>query len=224
MATKLAMTVTVKAIDSQRWICRTHVFQFIETSCEDEPKRNAADSINPRQHLLQICEELLPSVPGAAKSLLLIRPKTRLLHAQESPRARWRERKGHLALQIVGRILVRKIPGVGQRLVRLDGEHLAIQHAAPVSAKIETVTHGRLEVVLHQPLLDQMRLRERAPDLFRRMRDLAFDNDRARFGRSFVHWSILLSRSSRSSNRLCQKPAIWLVQSVSGAKARSCAL
>jgi hypothetical protein len=28
MATKLAMTVSVKAIDSQRWICRTHWLHF----------------------------------------------------------------------------------------------------------------------------------------------------------------------------------------------------
>ena len=59
------------------------------------------------------------------------------------------------------------------------------RHAAPVSAKIEAVTHGWLEVVLHQPLLDQVWLRERAPDLFRRIRDLTFDNDGARFGRRF---------------------------------------
>ncbi len=117
-----------------------------------------------------------------------------------------------------------KIPGVGQRLVRLDGEDLAVQHAAPVSAKVETVTHDWLEVVLHQPLLDQVWLRERAPDLLRRMRYLAFDNDGERFGRVFVHWSILLSRSSRWSNRFSQNPAIWLVQSISGAKAPSCAL
>jgi hypothetical protein len=30
MATKLAMTVTVKAIDSQRWVCRIQVFQFTQ--------------------------------------------------------------------------------------------------------------------------------------------------------------------------------------------------
>jgi hypothetical protein len=30
------MTVTVKAMDSQRWICRTQLFQLNETSCEDE--------------------------------------------------------------------------------------------------------------------------------------------------------------------------------------------
>src|SRR5437899_13010112 len=44
--------------------------------------------------------------------------------------------------------------------------------------------------------LDQVWLRERAPDLFRRKRNLSFDNDRKRFGRGFAHWSILLRRSS----------------------------
>src|SRR5437660_11279570 len=28
-ATMLTMTATVKAMDSQRWVCRTHLFQFI---------------------------------------------------------------------------------------------------------------------------------------------------------------------------------------------------
>jgi hypothetical protein len=28
----LAMTVTVKAMDTQRWICRIHLFQFNGTS------------------------------------------------------------------------------------------------------------------------------------------------------------------------------------------------
>src|SRR5207253_8754886 len=115
------------------------------------------------------------------------------------PGSRWGERKGHHTLQIVGRIVVCKIPSVGQHFVRLDGEDLAIQHAAPVSAKIETMTHDWLEVVLHQPLLHQVWLRERAPDLFRRMRHLPFDNDGARFGRGIDHWSILLSRPSRWS-------------------------
>jgi hypothetical protein len=50
------------------------------------------------------------------------------------------------------------------------------------------------------------------------------ERDRERFGRCFVHWSILFSKSSRWSNRLCQNPAIWLVQSISGAKAPSCAV
>src|SRR5215472_16107364 len=32
MATRLTMTATVKAIDSQRWVWRTHLFQFNSTS------------------------------------------------------------------------------------------------------------------------------------------------------------------------------------------------
>ena len=35
-ATKLTMKPTVKAMDSQRWVCRTNVFQFKGTSSEDE--------------------------------------------------------------------------------------------------------------------------------------------------------------------------------------------
>ena len=31
-ATMLTMTATVKAMDSQRWVCRTHLFQFNGTS------------------------------------------------------------------------------------------------------------------------------------------------------------------------------------------------
>src|SRR5208337_2148831 len=110
-----------------------------------------------------------------------------------------------------------------QRFVRLDRQDLTV-NSSPVCAKIETVTHDRLEVVFHQPLLDQVWLGESGPDLFRRKGYLPFDNDGKRFGRGFAHWSILLRRSSSWSNRLCQKPAIWLVQSISGAKAPSCAL
>src|SRR5262244_709119 len=113
-------------------------------------------------------------------------------------------------LETIGR------PRVRQRFVRLDCQDPTVD-AAPVCAKIETVAHDRFEVVLHEPLLDQVWLCEGAPDLFRRKRDLAFDNDRERFDRSIGHWSILLSRSSRWSNQLCQNPAIWLVQSISGA-------
>src|ERR1700737_4175332 len=34
----LTMTATVKAMDSQRSVCRTHLFQFNVTSSEDEPE------------------------------------------------------------------------------------------------------------------------------------------------------------------------------------------
>src|SRR6202048_2213656 len=174
-------------------------------------------SVYPRQDLLQVCKELLPPVLGALVGLLLIRPEARLLHAQVGPRARRGESPSDYTLETIGR------PRVRQRFVWLRRQDLTV-NSAPVCAKIETVAHDRLEVVLHEPLPDQVWLRERAPDLFRRKRYLPFDNDGERFGRSIGHWSILLSRSSSWSNRLCQKPAIWLVQSISAAKAPSCAL
>src|SRR5260221_1743912 len=156
-------------------------------------------SLYPRQDLLQVCKELLPPVLGTLVGLLLIRPEARLLHAQVGPRARRGESPSDDTLETIGR------PRVRQRFVRLDCHYLTVD-SAPVCAKIETVVHDRLEVVLHQPLLDQVWLRERAPDLFRRIRYLPFDNYGERFGRGFAHWSILLSRSSRWSNRL-GKPA-----------------
>src|ERR1700719_2057229 len=116
-------------------------------------------SIYTRQYLLQRREELLPPVLGALVGLLLIRPEARLLHAQAGPGARRGERPGDDTLETIGR------PRVRQRLVRLDGLDLTID-SAPVRAKIETVADDRLEIVLHQPLLDQVRLGERAPDLF----------------------------------------------------------
>src|SRR5258708_5179216 len=156
-------------------------------------------SLYPRQDLLQVCKELLPPVLGALVGLLLIRPEARLLHAQAGPHAPRGDRPS------AGTPATICPPRVRQRFVRLDCPDLSVERA-PVCVKIETVVHDRLEVVLHQPLLDQVWLRERAPDLFRRKSYLPFDNDGERFGRSIVHWSILLSRSSRWSNRLV-KPA-----------------
>jgi hypothetical protein len=46
-ATTLTMTAAVKAMESQRWICRTHLCQFNATSFEDEPKRIGADAWPP---------------------------------------------------------------------------------------------------------------------------------------------------------------------------------
>ena len=39
MATMLTMTARVKAMESQRWVCRIHLFQFNRTSFEIRPKR-----------------------------------------------------------------------------------------------------------------------------------------------------------------------------------------
>src|SRR4029450_4400405 len=169
-------------------------------------------SIYPRQDLLQVCKELLPPVLGALVGLLLIRPEARLLHAQVGPRARRGESPSSDSLETIGR------PRVRQRFVRLDCQDLTVDRP-PGRAKIERVGHDRLEIVFHQPLLDQVWLGESAPDLFRRISYLTFDNDGARFGRCFVHWSILLSRSSRLSNRLCQNPVsqagTWIFVDVS---------
>src|SRR5690606_10837005 len=116
----------------------------------------------------------------------------------------------------------------GQCPVLLDFENFAVHHhvdlGGGLSAEIEPMPFFGFEIVLHQPLLQKVRLGQRAPYLVGRMRDLAFDDDGAEFGRCVGHWSILLSRSSRSSNRLSQKPVIRLVQSASGASASSCAL
>src|SRR5260370_13447008 len=117
-----------------------------------------------------------------------------MIHAKVGHSARRGESPSDDTLETIGRRRVR------QRFVRLDCHHLTVD-SAPVCAKIETVVHDRLEVVLHEPLLDQVWLRERAPDLFRRKSYLPFNNDGERFSRRFVHWSILLSRSPRRSNR-----------------------
>src|SRR5580692_11406843 len=174
------------------------------------------------QKLIEVAEEFLPAGTGAAESLSLLRSEAGLLDAQMRAGAGRCQRERHHASEIVGRIVVGKVPGVGQRLVGLDGEHLAIEHAAPFAAELETVTDLGLEIVLHQPLLDQMRLGQRAPEFFQRKRELAFDDHGACFGSGL--WSILFSKSSSLSNRFCQEPAIWLVQSINGASAPSCAL
>ena len=71
MATKLAMTATVKAIDTQRWICRTQLFQFNGTSSENEPKR--IGSWDPRKQVDELPAHHLPAVTRAAEVLLLVR-------------------------------------------------------------------------------------------------------------------------------------------------------
>jgi hypothetical protein len=45
-ATMLTMTATVKAMDSQRWVCRTHLFQFNVTSSEDEAEAGSGTPTN----------------------------------------------------------------------------------------------------------------------------------------------------------------------------------
>jgi hypothetical protein len=71
--------------------------------------------------------------------------------------------------------------------VRLDRKNLAIEHSAPLAAQIEPMAYDGPEVVLHEPLLDQMRLGERTPDLLGRKGDVPFDDDGARFGSGCIH-------------------------------------
>src|SRR3981081_2609685 len=113
-----------------------------------------------RKQLLQGRKDLLPPALGALVGLLLIRPEARLLHAQMGPRARRGESPSDDTLETIGR------PRIRQRFVRLDCLDLTVD-SAPVCAKIETVADDRLEVVLHEPLLDQVRLRARAHNIFR---------------------------------------------------------
>src|SRR5579863_4084142 len=143
-----------------------------------------------RQYLFQGTKEFRPSSLCTMIRLLLIRPEARLLHAQAGSRARRGESPSDDALE------TERLPLIRQRFVRLDFQDLTVD-SAPICAKIESMVHERLEVVLHQPLFDQMRLSESAPDLFRRMRQIAFDDDGERFGRFLAHQSILFNRSSR---------------------------
>src|ERR1700730_12072433 len=112
-----------------------------------ECRRQTAVSVCPRQDLFQVCKELLPPALGALVGLLLIRPEARLLHAQVGPRARRSESPSDDTLEAIGR------PGVRQNLIQLDCHYLTVD-SAPVCAKTETVVHDRLEIVLHEPLLD----------------------------------------------------------------------
>src|SRR5580700_7434196 len=138
--------------------------------CSPASSLFAAVSVQPCGHPFKGREELLPPALGALVGLLLIRPEARLLHAQVGPRARWGESPSDDTLETIGR------PRVRQRFVRLDCHYLTVD-SAPVCAKIETVVHDRLEVVLHEPLLDQMTLRERPPNFFRRMGQVPFDDN-----------------------------------------------
>src|SRR4029077_7489718 len=117
--------------------------------------RHEQSSIYPRQDLLQVGKEPWPPVLGALAGLPLIRPETRLLHAQVGPRFRRGESPSDDTLETMGR------PRVRQRFVRLDDKDLTVD-SAPVCAKIETLAHDRIKVFFREPLLDQVWLRERA--------------------------------------------------------------
>ena len=82
------------------------------------------------------------------------------------------------------------VPAIGELLVGFDDQNFGIDYAVPIGhgcgAEIEPMAHDGLEVVVHQPLLDQRTLRESAPDLLRRVRQFFLDHQRAR-SQSLVH-------------------------------------
>ena len=138
-------------------------------------------------------------------------------------------------------------PTVGESRVRLDQEDFTVDDSAPVGdgrgAEAETMVYGGLEIIFHQPLLDESALGEGAPDFLRGMRHVAFDDEGACLGRRLGgclgerlggclgrrlcrvgHLSILFSRFSSWSNRSRQNAPYWLIQSTRGARACGCAL
>src|SRR6266852_4294263 len=185
MATKLAMTVTVKAMDSQRWVCRTHSFHFTGTSSEDEPKADRAHvpsrprasigSWDPREQVDDLPAHHLPAVARATKVLLLVRFEARLHEGQAGARRRGREREGHDGVQHVA-----DDPRVAELPMRFDLEDPAVYDAVPpgVRLRLERERGPRLELELddgQEPLGEQHGVGDRAPHLLRRMMQIEFE-------------------------------------------------
>src|SRR5262252_1807364 len=165
-------------------------------------------SVEPRDHPFQPANETLPPVTRTLVEALVFRPEARLLHAHEDAALCRRQRPGNDGPQSVRCLLAGRVPAIGEPFTGFHDQNLA-DDAVPLwhrlGAEIESVAHDRLEIVLHQPLLDQRTLREGAPYLFRRVRHFSFNDERTRgggFGRGCAHWSILLSESARVLKRL----------------------
>src|SRR5262245_7323809 len=127
MATKLAMTVTVKAMDTQRWICRIQWLQFNGTSLEDQPRERRAStgSLDPGEQVDELSAHHLPAVAGAGEVLLLVRLEARLHDEEPRPRRRRREREGHDGVEEGDAPCVAELP------VRFDLEKPAVHDAVP---------------------------------------------------------------------------------------------
>src|SRR5688572_902869 len=52
---KVTMTLTVKMMDSQRWICRSHLFQFTGIFSRDEPEAGRASIRSAHPHSASTC-------------------------------------------------------------------------------------------------------------------------------------------------------------------------
>src|SRR4051794_34422979 len=164
-------------------------------------RTHASPSRQPRRYPLEAGEVPLPAVGRALVVPLILGPEAGLLHADVDATLRRRQRPGDDGPQPVGRLLARGVPAVGEPLAGFDDQHLAVDHAVPVrqwrGAEAELVADDGLEVIPHQPLLEQRALREGAPDLLRRLRHLPLDDEGTRGGGWGGHWAILLRRGAR---------------------------
>src|SRR6185436_815820 len=178
-----AMTATVKTMDSQRWICRTHLFQFNGTSSENEPEaeralRASIGSLDPCEQLDELLAHQFPAVARAAEFLFLVRPEARLHEGQARARGRGREREGHDGVDVH----VADNPGVAELPMRFDLDEPAIHGAVPTGIwlRLERERRPRLELELddgQEPLREQYRVGERAPHLLRRVMQIEFERN-----------------------------------------------
>src|SRR6516165_1476009 len=164
------MTVTVKAMDTQRWICRIQLFQFKGTSPEDEPEADwahSAASWEPREQIDELPAHHLPAVARATEVLLLVRPEARLHEGQAGARRRGREREGHDGVDVADDPPPTELP------LRFDLEEPAVHDAVPAGLRLrlERERGPRFELELddgQEPLGEQHGVGEGAPDLLRR--------------------------------------------------------
>src|SRR5262245_56137564 len=129
------MTVTVKAMDTQRWVCRTHLLQYNGTSPQDEPEADwahSAASWEPREQVDELPAHHLPAVARASKVLLLVRPEARLHEGQAGARRRGRERERHDGVDVHGA----DAPRVAELAMRFDLDEPAIHGAVPVGKRL----------------------------------------------------------------------------------------
>src|SRR5438876_1744619 len=170
MATKFAMTVTVKAMESQRWVCRTHSFQFTGTSPEDEP------SWDPREQRDELPAHHVPAVARAVEVPLLVRLEARLHEGQARARRRGRERERHDGVDVADDPPVAELP------MRFALEEPAIHDAVPTGLRLrlERERGPRLELEIEdgqEPLREQHGVGERAPHLLRHMMQIEFERN-----------------------------------------------
>src|ERR1017187_5338630 len=106
------------------------------------------------------------------------------------------------------RIKPHRTPGVREPLEWINDQYLAIDHTIPVrhrfGPELELSFDPRFEVVVHQPLRDELAFGESTPQLFWCMWEGPIGNDSLCILCGVAHGSILSKSVSRRSNRPCQ--------------------